>query len=424
MNYHGLAKYLKPLEYSRLEGKHQELVSRIISVNLVNNGKPEAILRITRPIILEFKTEASEKYENPQCVWWDKTQLEWSSNGCEVKDSNKTHVTCGCNHTANFAVLMDLVEERKTFFYDELLMMVTYIGCCISILFLSFSFLSFWIFGEPGSERNCIQKNLTLILIVAEIIFWYGIQKTKYETTCFTIAGLLHFSIISAFIWMLLEGYNLYSLLVQTSPEKSKKPYLYLLGYGIPIIITVACLYFFPEYYGSKDYCSLIPSKFSIYSFVIPILTILCFNFIFLIMTICEVCKHSNVGYKPCTYDMDTVNTIRNWLKLSFFFILIFGATLSFGFLWLEERLSWMAYGFTGFNIVLGIYIFIFYVLLNEKMHRDFESWRRRNTWFPDCLDSPRNDRRTGPYLSSTVTSTQHCGTSNSSHGSEGMVGF
>ena len=424
MNYDGLAEYLKPLEYSKHEERHKKLVSRIISVNLVNGGKPEPIVRVTRPIILEFKTEVNEKYSNPQCVWWDKTQLEWSSNGCEVKGFNKTHTTCGCNHTANFGVLMDLVEERKTFFYDELLMTVTYIGCIISLLFLFFSFLSFLIFGEPKCERNCIQKNLTLILIMVEILFLYGIQKTEHTTTCFTVAGLLHFFIISAFAWMFLEGYNLYSLLVQIGPEKSKKPYLYLLGYGIPSIIVGICLYFYPEYYGSESYCWLIPSRFLIYSFVIPTLIMLCLNSIFLIMTLCEVCKHSNVGYKPCTYDMDTVKTIRSWLKLSLCFIFIFGSTLIFGFLWLEERIYWMSYAFAGLNVFLGLYIFVFYVLLNEKMHKDFDSWKRRNNWFPDCLNDSSNERRTGPYLSSTVTSTQHCGTSNSSHGSEGMVSF
>ncbi|KAE9549181.1 hypothetical protein FO519_007606 [Halicephalobus sp. NKZ332] len=222
-NYRGLEDYLKPLEDPENEKKQRKLVSRIISVTLVNNGKPQVITRIARPIILEFETDIGSNYENPQCVWWDKNQLEWSSNGCKVRNFNGTHTICECDHMTHFGVLMDLVVDEEEFIYDDILMVVTYVGCCISSFCLVISFLCFVIFGEPGCERNCIHKNLTFTLAITEIVFLYGIQKTEFETTCLAIAGLLHYFLLSVFIWIFLEGFHLYSLIVQTPPPRIRK---------------------------------------------------------------------------------------------------------------------------------------------------------------------------------------------------------
>lgn len=30
----------------------------------------------------------------------------WSTQGCRLVESNKTHTTCACSHLTNFAVLM------------------------------------------------------------------------------------------------------------------------------------------------------------------------------------------------------------------------------------------------------------------------------------------------------------------------------
>lgn len=30
----------------------------------------------------------------------------WSTQGCKLVDTNKTHTTCACSHLTNFAILM------------------------------------------------------------------------------------------------------------------------------------------------------------------------------------------------------------------------------------------------------------------------------------------------------------------------------
>lgn len=36
----------------------------------------------------------------------------WSTQGCRLLTTNKTHTTCSCNHLTNFAVLMAHVEVK------------------------------------------------------------------------------------------------------------------------------------------------------------------------------------------------------------------------------------------------------------------------------------------------------------------------
>lgn len=39
----------------------------------------------------------------------------WSTQGCRLLTTNKTHTTCSCNHLTNFAVLMAHVEVKVSF---------------------------------------------------------------------------------------------------------------------------------------------------------------------------------------------------------------------------------------------------------------------------------------------------------------------
>lgn len=51
-----------------------------------------------------------ERYFNSNCSFWNYSERSmmgyWSTQGCKLLESNKTHTTCSCNHLTNFAVLM------------------------------------------------------------------------------------------------------------------------------------------------------------------------------------------------------------------------------------------------------------------------------------------------------------------------------
>lgn len=337
---------------------------------------------------------------------------------------------------------MDVQGIQLPAFHEMMLTIITYVGCLLSIVCLLLSFIAFFVFGDTSCDRTSIHMNLSLTLAIAEIVFLFGIYRTDDKLTCSIVGAVLQYFFLAAFCWMAMEGLQLYFMLVQVfSSKRSRKPFFYIIAYGLPAIVSVGSFYWNPKGFGTQRHCWLSTEDYFILTFVGPAAFILVCNLVFLLMTFCIVCKNSNVGYKPCKHDFDTIKMIRTWLKGSFALVFLLGLTWTFGFFWIDQKTVWVAYVFTILNTLQGVFIFVFHIWLNDKvglgksfarinfklfqMHIDYENWVRRNDWLPGCLRDPTLnvcERRTGPYVPSTATSSAHCGTSDSSNGSDGMV--
>lgn len=55
-------------------------------------------------------TQQAKNHFNANCSFWNYSERSmlgyWSTQGCRLVESNKTHTTCACSHLTNFAVLM------------------------------------------------------------------------------------------------------------------------------------------------------------------------------------------------------------------------------------------------------------------------------------------------------------------------------
>ena len=90
------------------------------------------------------------------------------------------------------------------------------------------------------------------------------------------MAGLLHYFFLCAFMWMLLEGFQLYVMLIEVfESEKSRIKWYYLCGYGVPLLIAAVSSVVDPFSYGTAAYCWLRADNFFIFSFVGPVIVIL-----------------------------------------------------------------------------------------------------------------------------------------------------
>ena len=38
------------------------------------------------------------------CVYWDTSDLKWSTRGCSLISVDNTHIKCACNHLSSFAI--------------------------------------------------------------------------------------------------------------------------------------------------------------------------------------------------------------------------------------------------------------------------------------------------------------------------------
>lgn len=77
------------------------------------------------------------------------------------------------------------------------------------LLLLNFKLILYFQFQ---SDRVLIHKNLCVCLLIAEIIFMAGIDKTQNQIMCGVVAGLLHYFFLAAFAWMFLEGTLFFSV--------------------------------------------------------------------------------------------------------------------------------------------------------------------------------------------------------------------
>ncbi|CAG9536505.1 unnamed protein product [Cercopithifilaria johnstoni] len=426
--YSSIGKHLQPEPRQGADGIMipRQIASKIVSLSVINrDSKIETIDHLRKPVIITFSMEDRVNLSTPQCVWWNHTRLQWSSYGCIVSLHNTTHTVCHCNHLTYFAVLMDVHYQKLTIGHNIALTFITYAGCTISILCLLLSLFAFQCFGTSGCDRIFIHKNLCFSLLIAEAVFLGGIWQTKNSLCCSIIAGILHYFFLAAFSWMLLEGFELYYMLIEVFQSKdSKRSYILLFGYGFPLSVVAVSMWFDRFSYGTERYCWLRSDNYFILAFIGPVAIILLCNTVFLVMTLFIVCSHSSIGYTPCKQDRDALKNVRNWLKGSIALVTILGLTWTFGLLWIDEQSIIMAYAFTVMNSLQGLFIFLFHVAFNDRLHKDYWKWMKHISWTTDCM---RNDSshttRTMPYLPTNNTSkTGQAVSSSSSTASELLV--
>ncbi|CAM9126340.1 unnamed protein product, partial [Lampetra planeri] len=97
------------------------------------------------------------------------------------------------------------------------LSVITWLGLLLSCLCLLLSVATFCACRSLQSDRTTLHKNLALCLLVANVVFLAGVGQTAHKAVCALVAALLHFAFLAAFLWMLLEGVQLYVMLVQVN---------------------------------------------------------------------------------------------------------------------------------------------------------------------------------------------------------------
>lgn len=366
--YERLHEVLIPIE---MRNSSLLLNSRIIGASL-GSGKH---ISLKESILVGLEHIRTENMTDPICVFWDYQSDNWSTDGCELYSTNKTFTICECTHLTNFALLMRISEESAVDIEQICLKVLTYVGCVLSCICLLVSFFTFHLMKTLKSERFTIHKNLCLSLFIAEIVFIVGVAETNNPLLCSAVAVLLHYFFLCSFVWMLLEGFQLYVMLIEVfEVERSRIKWYYLFGYGFPLIVVSLCSFFFPGNYGTTEYCWLAPNAMVLYSFILPIGFVIVINLVFLSMTIVVMCRHANKTLavkKP--RDQSRSAFLRTWLRGALFLSFLLGLTWAFGILHIIYESLISAYLFTIFNTLQGVFIFVFHCLLNEKIRNEYK---------------------------------------------------
>ncbi|XP_058153952.1 adhesion G protein-coupled receptor L3 isoform X18 [Dasypus novemcinctus] len=378
--YNNLGPYLSTENASMKLGteamstNHSVIVNSPVITAAINKEFSNKVY-LADPVVFTVKhIKQSEENFNPNCSFWSYSKRTmtgyWSTQGCRLLTTNKTHTTCSCNHLTNFAVLMAHVEVKHgDAVHDLLLDVITWVGILLSLVCLLICIFTFCFFRGLQSDRNTIHKNLCISLFVAELLFLIGINRTDQPIACAVFAALLHFFFLAAFTWMFLEGVQLYIMLVEVfESEHSRRKYFYLVGYGMPALIVAVSAAVDYRSYGTDKVCWLRLDTYFIWSFIGPATLIIMLNVIFLGIALYKMFHHTAI-LKP---ESGCLDNIKSWVIGAIALLCLLGLTWAFGLMYINESTVIMAYLFTIFNSLQGMFIFIFHCVLQKKVRKEY----------------------------------------------------
>ena len=294
---------------------------------------------------------------------------------------NASHTKCSCSHLTNFALIFN-VHQDSVAENDAHLDTITYVGFTVSIVCMLMT-IGIFVRQKVKSDRDVIHVNLCISLLTAEVIFLFGIAATEDPLTCSVIAALLHYFFLAAFAWMLLEGFQIYLMLVKvfdaSSNSRTKKNFS--IGYLLPLVIVMGSVTVdlvmlstseeawdmcstghFASSYGTPDFCWLRVDNHFILFFIVPAAMVICANLGFLLYAIYTMVFHK---FNASTRD---VKLLMSYVKGVTLLIFLLGSTWIFGLLYLAFNNVYLAYTFTILNSLQGVGIFVFQCLLNNNM--------------------------------------------------------
>ncbi|XP_059409060.1 adhesion G protein-coupled receptor L1-like isoform X3 [Carassius carassius] len=353
--------------------------SHIISASM---NKESSRVFLTKPVEFTLRHLQLQNHFDPNCSFWNYSERsmtgQWSSQGCRRLHSNNTHTTCACSHLTNFAVLMTHQQPAYPGGVQGLILFViTWVGMVISLVCLALCISTFCCLRGLQSDRTTIHKNLCLTLFISQLLFLVGMDKTHYTVVCPVLAGLLHFFLLSVFCWLCMETVQLYVLLVEVfESETSRRKYYYLSAYGFPSLVVAISTAIDYRSYGGPRVCWLRLDNYFIWTFIGPASFIILLNLAVLVITIHRMLRHSTV-LKP---DSSRFDNIKCWTLSSVTLLLLVSLTWIFGLLFMNDSSVVMAYLFTSFNALHGMFIFLLHCALQKKVQKEYSKCLRQSS--------------------------------------------
>ncbi|KAM8925827.1 adhesion G protein-coupled receptor E2-like [Lycaon pictus] len=357
---------------SLLQGVSPVLLSDVISAFMSNK-------KLSSPItyILSHHSVTPGPTKKVFCVFWEHSQDgsgHWSTRGCTMVNSGDTSTTCQCTHLSSFAVLLAHHDVQDD---DPVLAMITYVGLGLSLLCLFLAALTFLLCKAIQNTSTSLHLQLSICLFLAHLLFLVAIDRTEIKVLCSIIAGALHYLYLASFTWMLLEGLHLFltarnlKVVNYSSVNRFMKKLMFPVGYGVPAIIMAISAASRPYLYGTPTRCWLNQEKRFIWSFLGPVCAIVSVNLAFFLMTLWILkSKLSSLNSE--------VSTLQNTRMLAFKAtaqLLILGCTWCLGILQVGPAAHVMAYLFTIINSLQGVFIFLVYCLLSQKVREQYRKW-------------------------------------------------
>ncbi|CAJ1063563.1 adhesion G-protein coupled receptor G4 [Xyrichtys novacula] len=378
-------------ELFKTSQKGATLNTFVVSASVTNASSPIKDLVEDVKVTLQHLTP-NKHHSEVQCVYWNFNKNHghggWDDHGCRKHYSSSDYTTCLCDHLTHFGVLLDPTRNPVDPANEQILTIITYIGCGVSSLFLGITVLTYTAFEKLRRDYpSQILINLSLALLGLNLAFLVNSWLSSWGIygLCVAAASTLHYFLLASFTWMGLEAVNMYFALVKVFNVYVPSYILKFcaLGWGIPLVICVMVLIVNREAYGghlyndaqsslelldsSDSFCWFQDDVTFYVSVVAYAVLIFLFNIAIFVVVLNQIRQMR--ANSPAGTRRGLIHDLRGVASLT----LLLGLTWTVGFFtWGPARIV-LLYIFSGLNSLQGLFIFFFHCLMKENVRRQ---WR------------------------------------------------
>ena len=285
----------------------------------------------------------------------------------EFNTSNGTPVIC-VNFTTN-----GTTKGLFTKSYPEVYLIITYIGCPLSVIGCILILLTYSLFKELRTLPSLILMYLAVAILIGNLLILVGGPVGEMvRVICTPVAIITHYIFLSQFGWMSLMSteiarnlYQAFKMKVHESKTYKIKLFVVytLLGWGIPLLIvlltvivnftTTDLVFYGKSKDGTPGRCWINHFASVVISFVTPLGISLVYNTIIFVVATIYLCVSSKSHSK--------LNSDKKvpFLRLNIAIFSVSGVTWIFGFLALLPQLEWIWILFILLNSTQGFIIFV-----------------------------------------------------------------
>nr|XP_037287775.1 adhesion G protein-coupled receptor L1-like isoform X1 [Rhipicephalus microplus] len=373
MAYRNIEDFLGPDAASFAEAPERIINSRVIAAS-VNSRH---LMKLHQPVLITFQHREVGNVTSPRCVFWSFDDEEWLTEGCWLKETNETHSVCACNHLTNFALAMDRRPPEPTSTEQKLQLFVyaSFATCMVLLIAAGFTLQAF---RSLKGERVTIHKNVCVCLLLTEALLASGVGGHPQRVVCGLLAGFLHYFWLAAYFWALLEGFQLYTVLLDvlgTDPPSSRLRWYYLLAYGAPAVIVCVSAGISPSSYGAlgtslRKACWIDMEGHQLWSFVGPAAFSALLCLIFLVMVFYKARRHVDLHATLKSKEQERIANTRSLGVHTLLVLVCLCLASSFAQLHVSRGSLVHTSLFSVLNILLGLAVLAFHCLSNEKVKR------------------------------------------------------
>ncbi|KAK5858800.1 hypothetical protein PBY51_002915 [Eleginops maclovinus] len=328
-----------------------------------------------------------------QCVYWNFNKNNghggWDDDGCMKYNCSSQYTTCLCDHLTHFGVLLDVSRTPLDPANEQILTIITYVGCGVSSVFLGITVLTYTVFEKLRRDYpSQILIHLSLALLGLNLVFLVNSWLSSWGLygLCVAVASTMHYFLLASFTWMGLEAVNMYFALVKVFNVYVPSYILKFcsLGWGIPLVICILVLIMNREAYGSHlytnaqhslkpalansdDFCWLQDDLTFYVSVVAYAALVFLFNIAVFVVVLIQI-RQMRVN-RPAGIRSGLMHDLKGVTSIT----LLLGLTWTVGFFTVGPARVVLLYLFTGLNTLQGLFIFLFHCLMKENVRKQ---WR------------------------------------------------